>query len=270
MCRMLGIVASEPTDFKVCLREAPRSLARLSREHPHGWGLAVFAKPGGWAVEKHPACAHEDTRFHDVAARRGSVLVAHVRKRTVGAIRVENTHPFHRGGWVFAHNGTIEELGWMEGTVSPRRKAEVVGDTDREIFFASILSRLDAAGLDERSPADSVGSVVSNFVRELGARRSVGASNFLLASGDHVYAYRHGRSLYALRRGPSDEVRVRRDSQETGASIETPWTPRRTAVLIASERMTDEPWEEIGERTLLQVARHPVPTLTVLVGSGAS
>ena len=62
MCRMLGIVASEPTDFKVCLRDAPRSLATLSREHPHGWGLAVLAdresedpETGKWKLDKRPA-----------------------------------------------------------------------------------------------------------------------------------------------------------------------------------------------------------------------
>jgi predicted glutamine amidotransferase len=42
MCRLLGIVSSEPTEFRIILHEAPRSLAALSREHRDGWGLAVF------------------------------------------------------------------------------------------------------------------------------------------------------------------------------------------------------------------------------------
>ena len=53
MCRLLGIAASEPTDFRIVLREAPRSLAALSREHRDGWGLAVFDEQGGgWRLDK--------------------------------------------------------------------------------------------------------------------------------------------------------------------------------------------------------------------------
>jgi glutamine amidotransferase len=262
---MLGIVASEPTDFKVCLKEAPRSLATLSRDHPHGWGLAVHAKRDGWTVEKRAACAHEDSRFYDVAARRGDLLVAHVRKRTVGPIRVENTHPFHRGRWVFAHNGTIDELDWMRRDVSAHRRAQIAGDTDSEVFFACLLSRLDDAGSEDRLSPEAATTVVASFVSELRSRPTLGACNFLLANDDGIYAYRQGRTLYSLERGPNDAVRVRLDSQETGATIETPWTARRTAVLIASEKMTDEPWRAVEERTLLHVARSPVPSLRVVV-----
>ncbi|QUS47087.1 hypothetical protein [Salmonella enterica] len=41
MCRLLGIVASELTEFGLVLTEAPRCLATLSREHPDGWGIAT-------------------------------------------------------------------------------------------------------------------------------------------------------------------------------------------------------------------------------------
>ena len=40
MCRLLGIVSSERTSFHFSLQAAPRSLASLSSEHPHGWGIA--------------------------------------------------------------------------------------------------------------------------------------------------------------------------------------------------------------------------------------
>jgi len=269
MCRMLGIVASEATDFRVCLREAPRSLASLSPEHPHGWGLAVFGREArgdhGWTLKKQPACAQEDDRFHEVVVgSRGELLVAHIRKRTVGAVRMENTHPFRRGRWVFAHNGTIDELDWIRANVSAARAAEVTGDTDSELFFAFVLSRLDAAGLGERAEVEDTSAVVTGIVRDLAARAALGACNFLLANGDSMYAYRQGRSLFTLERGPHDRVRSHRESRETGASVDTPWTARRTAVLVASERMTDEPWRELQDRTLLHIARAPVPALRVL------
>ena len=68
MCRLLGIVSSEPTDFKIVLREAPLSMAALSKEHRDGWGIAVFDDEArGWCVEKGVACASEDARFHQLA-----------------------------------------------------------------------------------------------------------------------------------------------------------------------------------------------------------
>src|SRR5579883_2214805 len=83
MCRLLGVASSEPTDFKICLRESPRSLAVLSREHRDGWGIAVFSQETGWNIEKGVVCAGEDERFHRLAGgSRGDVFVAHVRQKT--------------------------------------------------------------------------------------------------------------------------------------------------------------------------------------------
>src|SRR5260370_2870252 len=112
MCRLLGIAASEPTDFRIVLREAPRSLAALSREHRDGWGIAVFdAEVGKWRVDKGTACASEDERFHRLAVgSRGEILVSHIRQKTVGETSLANTHPFQRGPRVFAPNGTLNEL----------------------------------------------------------------------------------------------------------------------------------------------------------------
>jgi len=44
-------------------------------------------------------------------------------------------------------------------------------------------------------------------------------------------------------------------------SVVTRWSPSRRAVFIASERVTDEPWREVPEGTLLRVDREPEPHL---------
>ena len=150
MCRLLGIISSEPTEFRLSLREAPRSLAALSREHRDGWGIAIWDDRDAWRLEKGIACAHEDARFHQLAERHGELLVAHIRQRTVGCASLENTHPFQSGRWVFAHNGTIKDTEFLRANASPARRGEVRGQTDSELFFAYLLTRLDAAGLAER------------------------------------------------------------------------------------------------------------------------
>jgi predicted glutamine amidotransferase len=96
-------------------------------------------------------------------------------------------------------------------------------------------------------------------MEEVLARPSFGAINFLLSDGDVLYAHRHGRTLFLLERQPHDEVRTHRESIETGAEIVTPWTPRRHAIFIASEHITDEPWQTVPEGSLIRMDRTPEP-----------
>lgn len=258
MCRLLGIVASESTEFRLCLREAPRSLAALSREHRDGWGLAVWDDTSSWRIDKGIACAHEDQRFHELAGGRGELLIAHIRQRTVGCSSLENTHPFHSGRWIFAHNGTIKDVDFLRANVSSARKHGIRGQTDSELFFAYLLTRLDAAGLAGTEPGPATDAIIRQAVRDVRARPEFGACNFLLSDASCTYAHRFGRSLFLLERGPADAVRVNRESSE-GVVVQTPWSQRRHAILVASERLTDEPWEELLDGTLLRIDRFPLP-----------
>jgi predicted glutamine amidotransferase len=273
MCRLVGIVASEPTEFRLVLREAPRSLSQLSREHPDGWGVAVHdeSRPSAyWRVHRGTDRAHADDTFHEVAARsRGHVLVAHVRQKTVGPTRLENTHPFEKDGWVFAHNGTVHATNYLRQHAAESRIADIAGDTDSELLFAYLLTRLDAAGLlqltDEASRREATRLLLTT-ARELRAKE-VGAFNFLLTDGSTCFAHRFGRSLFVLERGPGDPVRASREVSP-GAEIVAKWTPRRRAVFIASERITDEPWREVPDCTLLRIERAPVPAIVAVEHDG--
>jgi predicted glutamine amidotransferase len=275
MCRLLGIVASESTEFGLGLTGAPRCLATLSREHRDGWGIAIHdadhsAKLGedAWALHKGTAPAADDHRFHELAAQsRGHLLVAHIRQKTVGPTRLENTHPFVREGWAFAHNGTIQDTDHLRAACSGSRLREIAGDTDSELFFAYILTRLDAEGLtrlDDEPARARATALVHELTAELRAAR-IGAFNFLLSDGKTTFAHRFGRSLFVLDRGPSDPVRERR-SVAPGTTIVTRWTARRQAVLIASERITDEPWSEVPDGTLLRIERTPTPCVVTSEG----
>lgn len=266
MCRLVGIVASEPTEFRLVLREAPRSLATLSSEHPDGWGVAIHdatRASAGWRLHRGTERAGADESFHEVAARsRGHVLVAHIRQKTVGPTRLENTHPFQRDGWVFAHNGTVHATDYLRRHASAARLGEIAGDTDSEVLFAFVLTRLDASGLSRLTTEESRKAATKALVqlaRELRAKE-VGAFNFLLSDGETCFAHRFGRSLYVLERGPADPLRSSRDVAE-GARIEVKWTERRHAVFIASERITDEPWSEVPDGTMLRIDRAPIPQI---------
>jgi predicted glutamine amidotransferase len=259
MCRLLGIVSNEPTDFKIVLCEAPRSLAALSREHRDGWGIGVFDDARGWQVEKGVACASEDARFHQLAVgSRGELLVAHIRQKTVGETSLANTHPFERGPWLFAHNGTIKDVAWLRNNSSRERLHEVDGETDSELLFAWMLTRFDDAGIAGAPASQATDRVLGEATRSAREHAGLGAFNFLLSDGTTTYAHRFGRTMYMLDRAPTDEVRTRRRASD-GTVLETPWSTDRHAVFIASERITDEPWQPVAEGTLLRIDRVPGP-----------
>lgn len=273
MCRLLGIVASEVTEFGLVLTGAPRSLAKLSEQHPDGWGLAIHdATTRRWVLHKGTERAHADDRFREVAAQsRGHVLVSHVRQKTVGPTRLENTHPFASDGWIFCHNGTVKRTDLLAARVSPARRARIEGETDSELLFAFLLTRLEEHGLvtlaDEDDPRSPMGEdareaateLLEEVVRELRAEE-IGAFNFLLSDGATCFTHRSGRTLFLLERGPADPVRTAR-TIDSHTELLTPWTPRRQAILVASEAITDEPWVEVPEGALLRIDRLPSPHL---------
>ena len=207
-------------------------------------------------MNKGTAPAADDKRFHELATTsRGHLLIAHIRQKTVGPTRLENTHPFVRDGWVFAHNGTIQHQDALRARCSGRRLREITGDTDSELFFAYVLTRLDERGLvrlGDEGPRALASDLIDELTVELRALR-VGAFNFVLSDGQTTFAHRFGRSLFVLERGPGDPPRVGSDRGR--------WTPRRQVVLIASERITDEPWLEVPDGTLLRVERLPAPRI---------
>ena len=67
MCRLLGIVAEHPTTLRDCLRQTPRSLGWLSREHSHGWGIALYGAGNAWRVHKNAARSGVDPRLNEIA-----------------------------------------------------------------------------------------------------------------------------------------------------------------------------------------------------------
>ena len=162
-----------------------------------------------------------------------------------------------------------EDLAFLRDNTSPERLAGVRGDTDSELFFAYLLTRLDEACLVDEPAGMSTDALLRDVTRALRARPDFGAFNFLLSDGATTFAHRFGRSLYLLERTPLDAVRSVRGSRE-GLVVETPWSQRRHAILVASERLTDEPWEELADGTLVRLDRIPMPRWRLVDASRAA
>ena len=75
--------------------------------------------------------------------------MVHVRRATVGGLKLENTHPFSRGPYSYCHNGTI--LHPRRAARAARRPRAASATTDSERFFKLLMTMLD--------PDDVVGSL---------------------------------------------------------------------------------------------------------------
>lgn len=235
MCRLVAALSNRPCALRHALIAAPRSLKALSIEHRHGWGVAAH-REHRWTVTVGTPPAHEDPAFDAACSQETHAWIAHIRLATVGSVQRENTHPFLRGRWCFAHNGTIRDQEFLRERTSVMRDGERVGCTDSERFFAYILTRLDSEGLADEPASERVDQVLTDAVREATDREGFGAVNFVLSDGEALYVHRLGRTL---------SIR-----EEDGLFV------------AASEPWSDEPaWSVFEERSLVRVELGPGRTL---------
>jgi hypothetical protein len=145
MCRLYGFIASEPTKVECTLVHSQNALMSQSRSdlagysHSHGWGVATFGGDGP-DVERQAWAAYHGEHFERAAARAYATLVlAHVRRATVGGTDLHNTHPFVDGRWTFTHNGTVPGFEQIREKLAARLSAKhrdaIKGVTDSEHVF---------------------------------------------------------------------------------------------------------------------------------------
>lgn len=192
------------------------------RDNLDGWGFA-------WQTGLDPIQSHRSAwsltedrdghaRLRDSTAER---FIVHVRQKTPGSATDPcNSAPFSDGqGHFFTHNGYVADFrdGVREELltkVAPHRAATIHGDTDSEVLFALVLSRLD----DGASPSEATRAVAD--VAELYG----GRYNVLLWAHDTIVATRWENSLYL------------RDD---------------TAAVVTSEPLDTGPWQTVPERSMV-------------------
>jgi predicted glutamine amidotransferase len=266
MCRIYGLRANAATAVECCLVRAPNSLLAQSRRDLHGfdnadgWGIAAYDGAAGAEprVARRPGAAHDGRYFHDAAcAVAAPTVVAHVRRATVGAQTLENTHPFVFGPWAMVHNGTVPEFErvrpLMLEAMSPGHRAAIRGSTDSEHLFHMILSAHEAQPgrplLDVLR--DCLGRVAAWACESVPHPRL--GLNVLLTDGARMVGSRWLRTLYALRRGEHGGDGGCCRGCDGAHAREVPAGGYR-ALVVASEPLGGgEPWEEVPERSVYEV-----------------
>lgn len=258
MCRLYGFRASEATKVECTLVHAQNALMVQSKQdmggysHSHGWGLATYENHLP-RRERQAWAAYHGEHFKSAAAKIFAPLVlAHVRRATVGPPAVENTHPFIAGSWSFVHNGTVPNFDAirprMLAETATKHRAAVEGVTDSEHVFRFLLSRLETTrGTQFFEGFREAINQVRSWSSEAAPKHQLGL-NVLLTDGTRFVGTRIGRTLYAVER---DRIL---DCEICGFP-HVHHDPRQAyrAVVIASEPISHEAWQEVRENAVFEV-----------------
>jgi predicted glutamine amidotransferase len=243
VCRLFGLHSGrDPVRARFWLLDAPGALVSQSCVNPDGFGIGTFEPDGSPDVDKEPVRAQGAALYAREAAEECSrTYVAHVRAASIGALTHENTHPFEQDGRLFAHNGVV---GF--GPDEPADPALVHGETDSERLFARITLAI-------REHDGDAGAGIRAAVADVAATVELYSLNFVLTTADDVWALRYPEhnELFLLERRPGGALD---DVAETGMRIDCPEAGERPLVVVASERIDDDPrWEPVAPGELVHV-----------------
>ena len=224
MCELLGISSRD----KIPCNELLKVFFSHAVDNPDGWGLARFYG-NSVSLEKEPVSALESVYLKNRLTDeiREDILIAHIRKASVGNLSYKNSHPFTRRDasgrlWTLAHNGTIFESPVLE----PYARLQC-GSTDSERILYYLVDRINAGGNPGALSAGERFSVVEDVVRTITPKNMV---NLLIYDGELLYTHANRKDSLHLSR-------------------------REDRVVISSKPLSQTGWEPVSLNTLMAFRR---------------
>jgi predicted glutamine amidotransferase len=246
MCQLLGMNCNTPTD--ICFSfEGFRTRGGVTDVHRDGWGIAFFEGPGCRVfLDVEPSAQSAVAELVHGYPIRSKNVIAHIRKATQGRVALENTHPFQRElwgrYWIFAHNGNLTDF-----TPAPDGSYTPVGDTDSERAFCHILQSLRSrfpVGMPQR---DDLFAALVELAGEISRH---GELNFLLSSGDCLFAHCGSKLCYVVRQAPFAVAHLK--DQDVTVDFSEVTNPDDRVAVIATLPLTDnEKWIIMNPATLM-------------------
>ena len=252
MCRLFGLTASpNRVHASLWLLEAADSLLEPRLRNPDGTGLGYFAPIVGAVIDKETLPAYKDpSSVREAKHVSSTTFVSHIRYATTGERTTENTQPFVIDGMLFAHNGMLEDLDALESHLG-RDMRFVGGETDSERYFALIAKEIRTRG--------SIGSGISAAVNWIAENLHVSSLNFVLATGNELWAFRYPEThrLFVFERGAGGEVGGRDLHHVSGTMrVHVPDLRRHPSVVVASEPLDDTAgWRPLESGELVRVGQ---------------
>lgn len=242
MCQLLGMNSRLPASLTLSFTGFSQR-GGATDHHSDGWGIAFFesedATPGKGIrlfVDREGAATSPIAKMLRTYPIKSHNVVAHVRKATVGAVKLENCHPFVRElwgrNWVFAHNGDLKAY-------APRLHSSFrpVGNTDSELAFCWLMQELSKSHAGVPTVYELT-QTLADLVPQI-ARH--GTTNFLLSNGQALWAHATTKLCYVKRQHPFTEVHLKDEDLRLDLSLHN--GPMDRLVIVATEPLTsNEEW----------------------------
>ncbi|KPF51202.1 glutamine amidotransferase [beta proteobacterium AAP121] len=252
MCQLLGMNANTPTDVMFSFT----GLATRADEHKDGFGIAFFEDRGlRHFIDRDGAIGSPVAQMIKRYPIKSEVVIAHIRKATVGSVALQNCHPFVRElwgrYWVFAHNGDLKDY-------QPRLHGQFrpVGDTDSERAFCWLMQELAKA----HAGVPTVDELSCTLRELLPQPARHGTFNVLLSNGQALWA--HGTTkLWSVERAHPFTAATLAD-EDLSVDFAAHTTPQDRVAVVATEPLTtNEAWVpfEPGELRVFMGGRQHHP-----------
>lgn len=244
MCQLLGLNCRTPTDAAFSFTGFSQRGGRTA-EHADGWGIAFFEGRGlRLFVDPQSAANAPMADFLKLYPLKSTNIIAHVRKATVGAVTLENTHPFTRElwgrHWVFAHNGDLKDY-----HPTLHSHFQPVGSTDSERAFCWLLQEMAKSHASLPTVAE-----LTLTLQELMPRiRAHGTFNCLLSNGEALWAHCSTHLHYLVRQHPFSQATLM-DHDWTVNFAETNHPDDRAAVIVTTPLTRNECWTAFAPNEL--------------------
>jgi glutamine amidotransferase len=275
MARLVGFIGNRPD---LCNRFAAYESGVLRVRNKNGtpwsWGLG-FYQSGEVLLKRRPLDERDDLTVDQMIADvRADILVVHVRKATVGALRTDNTHPFRYRQWLFADTGTVDGFADVRAklldSLPEFLQRSLRGDTDSELIFHLFLSFLhDAGKLDH--PVVAAKEVFPALKSALGLLDRIGRDsglstsrlNILVSTPDYVVAVHRGQPMgYRVLKG-RDDFEPMFDVEGPGKLRMPDLEPCRLGVVASDfdDERVPEGWTPVPEGAMVAFTRTDDPVL---------
>lgn len=213
MCRLFGFRSVIQSQVHHSLISAENALEVQSNKHPDGWGVSYYIA-GAPHVIKSEKTAVDDSIFKKVSGIVSSeTVIAHIRNATLGSVNILNTHPFQYGNWIFAHNGNIKNFDKyreeITSKVSPHLRRFILGNTDSELLFYFILTKLSQRiELSDRicdigelqtsisKAIEELTSIIGEYCPDDNGQNTETFLTFIITNGKTMLAHQGGKKLY--------------------------------------------------------------------------
>lgn len=198
MCRLLFLLNNSKKKENI-LRFLSQS--ELSKNLRDGYGLGWFDnKKKKWNIHKYSAIYTKDPELEETLEKieNSSIIIGHIRYKTIGNISFENTHPFLYKNQIFCHNGFIQDFLVNKEKILKKIDKKYInsiqGETDSEHLFYFLLTCKDIVKKN-KTESEFMLDVFTLFFKEIEEMNILILANIIFATDKTCVITRYDTKL---------------------------------------------------------------------------